>query len=175
MEITMYTIGHSTHGIDEFIQILKRYEIQRVVDIRTIPKSRHNPQFNEASIQKSLCDNHIAYVHMTGLGGLRHTTKASINTAWKNLSFRGFADYMLTQEFCHSLEQLITIAKEKRTVIMCAESLPWHCHRSLVGDALLANQVNVVDILSLTSSRPHTLTPWAHIQGTVVSYPSIKQ
>lgn len=172
MKTTVYTIGHSTHEIAEFINILKKYGIQKVVDVRTIPKSRHNPQFNEDALRKNLHNHRIGYTHLAGLGGLRHTTKESINTAWENASFRGFADYMQTPEFQINLEYLIKLAQEKCIVIMCAESVPWRCHRSLIGDALLVHNIHVIDIMSATSSRPHTLTPWAHVEGTMVTYPA---
>ncbi len=172
MDITVYTIGHSTHPIEEFIEILHAYGIKKIVDIRTIPKSRHNPQFNSDVLKESLHKNHIGYVHMSGLGGLRHTTKESINTAWKNASFRGFADYMQTEEFAQSLEKLIHEASKEKVAIMCAEAVPWRCHRSLIGDALLAHKVHVSDIFSKTESKSHTLTPWAHVEGTQVTYPA---
>ena len=170
----IYTIGHSTHTIDEFIHILKSYGIQKIVDIRTIPKSRHNPQFNQDELKKSLHNHHIGYEHMQSLGGLRHTTKDSINTAWQNLSFRGFADYMQTKNFEEGLKLLICMAQEKRIAIMCAESVPWRCHRSLIGDALMVRHMTVIDILSATSKRQHTITPWAHVQGYTIIYPGKK-
>ncbi|MEN6571007.1 MAG: DUF488 domain-containing protein [Anaerolineaceae bacterium] len=108
----IFTIGHSTHPIDEFIRILTRFEIEEVVDVRTIPKSRHNPQFNEDELRQQLLDHAIEYVRLAGLGGLRHTVKNSINTAWKNASFRGFADYMQTPEFTAALDELIDLAKK---------------------------------------------------------------
>lgn len=170
--MTIYTIGHSTRTIDEFTHILKTYGIQLLVDVRTIPKSRHNPQFNEDSLRDTLHKNHIAYIHMKGLGGLRHTTKESINTAWRNLSFRGYADYMQTAEFKKNLEELIKVAQDYQTVIMCAEAVPWRCHRSLIGDALLVHHIKVIDIFNEHTSKPHTLTPWAKISDSTVSYPS---
>lgn len=169
--LRLLTIGHSTHQIDEFLDILSTFHILLVADVRTIPKSRHNPQFNEDSLRDSLKANGIEYIHMAGLGGLRRTTKASINTAWKNLSFRGYADYMQTTEFNNSLEDLIVIAKEKVTVIMCAESVPWRCHRSLIGDALLIRGFVVEDIMNKQTVKPHKLTPWARVEGSIITYP----
>ncbi len=169
---TVYTIGHSTRTIEEFIQILQSYEIQTVVDVRTIAASRHNPQFNEKELDKSLSRKGIGYIRMKGLGGLRHTTKASVNTAWRNASFRGYADYMQTSQFAENVEQLIKIAWEKRTVIMCAEAVPWRCHRSLIDDALLIRNVAVVDIISEKVSRPHVLTSFATIDGETITYPN---
>ena len=168
---TVYTIGHSTRTIEEFIQILQSHEIQTVVDVRTIAASRHNPQFNEKELDKSLSRKGIGYIRMKGLGGLRHTTKASVNTAWRNASFRGYADYMQTPQFAENVEQLIKIAAEKRAAIMCAEAVPWRCHRSLIGDALLIRDVAVVDIMSEKVSKPHSLTPFAKIDGERITYP----
>ncbi len=167
----VYTIGHSTHPIDEFIQILNAYEIEKVIDVRTIPKSRYNPQFNEEELRKQLLEHGIEYARLPGLGGLRHTTKASINTAWKNDSFRGFADYMQTPEFASALDELIELAKEKRVAIMCAEAVPWRCHRSLIGDALIVRNIEVKDILSEKAIQPHSLTPWAKVEGNKITYP----
>lgn len=172
---TVYTIGHSTYPIDRFIKILQAYEIEMVVDVRTIPKSRHNPQFNKDNLRQELQKHGIGYIHLEGLGGLRHTTKASINTAWENSSFRGFADYMQTSDFKASIEQLIQVASEKRLVIMCAEAVPWRCHRSLIGDALTIRNIRVEDIMSETSSKPHKLTPWAKVDGEMITYPGKTQ
>ncbi len=168
---TIFTIGHSTRPIDEFITILKALDIRLVADVRTIPRSRHNPQFNSDVLAKSLKDSGLDYVHMAGLGGLRHPTKNSPNTAWKNDSFRGFADYMQTEDFEKGLATLIETAKKQRTAIMCAEAVPWHCHRSLIGDALLVRGIKVVDIISESTRRDHALTPWAAVGGTRVTYP----
>lgn len=168
----IYTIGHSTHPIDEFIAILKHYHITELVDIRTIPKSRHNPQFNGPELAHVLRNHHIGYRHQKNLGGLRHTHADSINTAWKNASFRGYADYMQTDDFKKGIEELIKIAHEKTVVIMCGEAVPWRCHRSLVGDALLVHGFQVLDIFSITSVKPHTMTPWAVVKGTEITYPA---
>lgn len=168
---TIYTIGHSTRSLDEFDTILKTYQIKEVIDIRTIPKSRHNPQFNADSLRHELHNKHIGYRHMSLLGGLRHAHKDSINTAWRNASFRGFADYMQTDDFKKGIEELVEIAQHKITVIMCAEAVPWRCHRSLIGDALLVRGFNVEDIFSETSVKPHTLTPWAIVKGLEITYP----
>lgn len=154
------------------MQLLKGYGIETVVDVRKIAKSRHNPQYNETALSSSLPEQGIAYLRMEGLGGLRHTSKASINTAWENLSFRGYADYMQTPAFTENINELIKVASETQTVIMCAEAVPWRCHRSLIGDALLVRHVPVVDILSEKSSRPHKLTPFAHVEGTTITYPA---
>ena len=168
----VFTIGHSTRSAEEFLAILETFAIQLLVDIRTIPRSRKNPQFEAGTLRAFLAAKNIGYLHMAALGGLRHPRKDSINTAWKNDSFRGYADYMQTSEFAHGLEELIRRAAEKQTAIMCAEAVPWRCHRSLVADALLARGIEVIEILSATSSRPHMLTKWAEVDGTRVTYPA---
>ncbi|MCC6146828.1 MAG: DUF488 domain-containing protein [Anaerolineaceae bacterium] len=175
MNTTVYTIGHSTHTIEEFLNILRAFEIETIADVRTVPKSRHNPQFNQAELEQALSLCQIVYTHLKELGGLRHTTKASVNTAWRNLSFRGFADYKQTPEFKAGIEQLILLAQKFRTAIMCAEAVPWRCHRSLIGDALLVRNLHVEDIMSEKTSKPHTLTPWAKVDGIEITYPAAEQ
>jgi uncharacterized protein (DUF488 family) len=175
MKDTIYTLGHSTHPIDEFVMILQAYEIGLVVDVRTIPGSRHNPQFNQPELKQDLQRHNIGYTHLKELGGLRHTTKASINTGWQNLSFRGYADYMQTEEFRVGIEQLIKLAQTKRTVIVCAEAVPWRCHRSLIGDALVVRDMLVQDIMSEKSANPHNMTPWAKVDGVSITYPEPRQ
>jgi uncharacterized protein (DUF488 family) len=167
----VFTIGHSTRSVADFIEIIKIYGIKKVADVRTIPKSRHNPQFNQDALRESLKEAGMGYVHMKGLGGLRHALKDSQNTGWKNASFRGFADYMQTGEFLDSLEKLIEAAEKRAIVIMCAEAVPWRCHRSLIGDALMVRGVHVIHIMSAGSSKQHTLTPWAKVEGTTITYP----
>ena len=171
-QLTILTIGHSTRSIDEFLEILRAHGVERLVDVRTIPKSRRAPQFNSASLAASLSRQGIEYLHLKSLGGLRHPKKDSVNLAWRNASFRGYADYMATDEFRTGLEDLLQLAREKRTAIMCAEAVPWRCHRSLIGDALLVRGVHVDDILSATSIRPHEMTPFAKIEGLNVVYPA---
>jgi uncharacterized protein (DUF488 family) len=171
MSTAIFTIGHSTRPFDKFVEILESFHIEVVADVRTIPKSRHNPQFNLDALRDGLAVHGIGYRHIAGLGGLRHTTKGSINTGWKNPSFRGYADYMQTLEFENSLGQLIAIAKEKVTAIMCAEAVPWRCHRSLIGDALVIRGFEVEDITGGTTSLPHQLTSWAKVDGCTITYP----
>lgn len=168
---TVYTIGHSTHPIDEFLAILRAHSIARLVDVRTVPRSRRNPQFEQSSLEASLVGAGIEYRHMKSLGGLRKTRADSVNTAWRNASFRGYADYMQSPEFAAAIEDLVALAGEKRTAVMCAEAVPWRCHRSLIGDALIVRDVDVVDILDRTQSRPHMLTSFAHVEGTRITYP----
>ena len=167
----IFTIGHSTRPVSEFVEIINAYGIKKVVDIRSIPKSRHNPQFSQDALRESLKAAKIGYLHMKGLGGLRHALRDSPNMAWRNASFRGFADYMQTREFEEQLEKLIEAAEKRATVIMCAEAVPWRCHRSLIGDALLVRGVQVRHIISAGSSRDHSLTPWAKVKGTKITYP----
>lgn len=167
---TIYTIGHSTRTIEYLIDMLNAFEIQMVVDIRTIPKSRHNPQFNQEELKGSLKKAKIRYLHLTKLGGLRHTTKDSVNTGWENLSFRGFADYMQTPSFWKGLEKLEKIGDKYRTVILCAEAVPWRCHRSLVADALVLDKWEVFHIQSKKTANPHELTAFLKVKGGLLFY-----
>lgn len=167
----IYTIGHSTYPIDDFIEILHSYNITELVDIRTIPNSRHNPQFGQENLKKSLSKAQIRYEYLKELGGLRSSHKDSINTAWRNKSFRNYADYMQTDEFGHGIESLIKLSKNGTSCLMCAEAVPWRCHRSLVGDALLVRGIKVVDIMSKTNTREHTLTSFAKVDGKQITYP----
>ena len=153
--------------------MLRATGIERLIDVRTVPGSRHNPQFGEGELAKSMLDAGIDYQRITELGGLRHTPAAqtSINGAWRNKSFRNYADYMQTSEFAAAIDDLIELAKTQKVVIMCAEAVPWRCHRSLIGDALLARGLHVADIMSLTSTTPHTMTSFAKVDGDRVWYP----
>jgi uncharacterized protein (DUF488 family) len=169
---TLYTIGHSTHAITEFLAMLQAYRIEVLVDVRTVPKSRHNPQFMRESLRQNLRGAGIEYRHMKSLGGLRRPATDSVNTGWRNASFRGYADYMQTSEFARSLEELIAVARSARAAIMCAEAVPWRCHRSLIGDALLVRGIRVVDIMSAKQSNPHELTPFSRVNGTEITYPA---
>jgi uncharacterized protein (DUF488 family) len=171
MPTVIYAIGHSTRTIDAFIQILEAHSISTLVDIRTIPKSRHNPQFNEDALQKSLAKSGITYVHFRELGGLRKPAKDSVNTGWKNASFRGFADYMQTRAFASAIRQLMQLGRQGRVAILCAEGNPFRCHRSLVADALTVRKVRVFHIASKSSAREHTLTKFAQVRGTRITYP----
>ncbi len=165
------TIGHSTRTLAEFIRLLQAHAVSRVVDVRTVPRSRHNPQFNKASLPLALKQAGLGYVHLPGLGGLRHAKRDSLNVGWRNASFRGYADYMQTPEFEQSLEELIRLAHQDRIALMCAEAVPWRCHRSLIADALLVHGIRTEDIMSPIRCTAHTLTPFAKIRGTVVTYP----
>ncbi|TAM70831.1 MAG: DUF488 domain-containing protein [Microbacteriaceae bacterium] len=170
------TVGHSTHPIDEFIRMLQANAVTCVADVRTIAKSRHNPQFAEDELRASLPAAGIEYRRLENLGGLRHTTKQSVNGAWRNASFRGYADYMQTPAFEAALAELIELARaqpeSQNVAVMCAEAVPWRCHRSLIGDALLVRGIAVDDIMTATQTKPHLLTPFAHVDGTRVTYPA---
>ncbi len=172
---TVLTVGHSTQPIAEFIQLLQAHEVTRVADVRTVPRSRHNPQFNRDALPASLEAEGIGYIHLAGLGGLRHTNKESINTAWRNASFRGYADYMQTPEFEAALNELIELTTRDRVALMCAEAVPWRCHRSLIADALLVRGIPVEDIMSVTHRQVHKLTPFAQVTGTHIVYTEEKK
>jgi uncharacterized protein (DUF488 family) len=166
------TIGHSTRTLEEFIGLLRFHEATHVVDVRTVPRSRYNPQFNEDSLPGSLKNAGFGYVHMPGLGGLRHAKRDSLNPGWRNASFRGYADYMQTPEFEQSLDELVQLANQERIVLMCAEAVPWRCHRSLIADALLVRGIRTEDIMGPNRRQVHALTPFAYVQGTTIIYPA---
>jgi uncharacterized protein (DUF488 family) len=170
-EGAIFTVGHSTLPIEEFIALLHTYGITCLADIRTMPRSRHNPQFNGDALGRALKTENIEYVSLPALGGLRHARKDSSNTGWRNTSFRGYADYMQTEPFAQGLESLIRISRQRRSAIMCAEAVPWRCHRSLVADALSVRGIPAIEILSASSYRLHRLTPFAHVEGTHITYP----
>jgi uncharacterized protein (DUF488 family) len=171
---TIFTIGHSTRTLDELIELLRAHGIRRVIDIRTIPRSRHNPQYNRRTLGPALRSRKIGYVHLKGLGGLRRAKADSGNAGWHNASFRGFADYMQTAEFDAGLERAIKLAETKPSALMCAEAVPWRCHRSLVADALAARKIPVEHIMSVTRASQHKLTSFARVRGKKVTYPSDK-
>jgi uncharacterized protein (DUF488 family) len=165
------TIGHSNRSIDAFIDLLRTNEIARVLDVRTMPRSRHNPQFNRDELPASLEAVGIAYIHIPGLGGLRHSRADSPNTGWRNLSFRGYADYMQSSEFAENVERVAEMARVERCTLMCAEAVPWRCHRSMIGDALLVRNFRVEDIIGPGPRKPHALTAFAQVEGTRIVYP----
>ena len=168
----IFAIGHSTRTLEQFIELLKAHDVTLLADIRTIPKSRNNPQFNAESLSRELPKVGIAYRHLKELGGLRRAAKDSINTGWENASFRGYADYMQTSEFVHAIRDLMNLAKGERVAIMCAEGNPFRCHRSLVADALTVRGVRVLHISSRQSAKEHALTPFARVDGTRITYPA---
>ena len=166
----VYTIGHSTRDIDRFIALLEREHIQHVADVRSFPGSRRNPQFGREALAASLAARGIGYSHHPELGGRRHTRPDSPNGAWRNESFRGYADYMLTPAFATALDVLLDRAARERTAIMCAEAVPWRCHRSLISDALVVRGVDVQHILD-ARTEPHHMTPFAIVRDGVLCYP----
>jgi len=168
---SVFTIGHSTRELAEFIRLLQAHGVTKIADVRTVPRSRHNPQFNRETLPDALKTASIGYVHLPGLGGLRHARADSPNMAWRNASFRGFADYMQTDEFTKNMEWLTDLAKEEHIALMCAEAVPWRCHRSLIADALTVGGITVEHIMSTAHRQLHTLTPWARVEGRRITYP----
>ena len=168
----MMTIGHSNRPLDELIGMLQAHGVDLLVDVRTVPKSRYNPQFNTDSLPAPLRVAGIEYLHMPGLGGLRHARKDSINTGWRNDSFRGYADYMQTPEFEAALAELLEASTGRQAAVMCAEAVPWRCHRSMIADALTARGVAVEHIMSAAKKNAHKMTSFARVEGTRVSYPA---
>ncbi|MCE9629359.1 MAG: DUF488 domain-containing protein [Planctomycetia bacterium] len=172
---SMLTIGHSDRTIDEFLGILAQHRVEFLADVRKMPRSRKYPQFNNDALASSLAAAGIGYEHFPGLGGLRPRLPDSPNAGWRNASFRAYADYMLTAEFEASLDALLALARQALTVIMCAEAVPWRCHRSLIADALLVRGVAVNDIYGAARARPHELTSFAHVVGTRITYPPMAE
>src|ERR1700692_4286833 len=170
--LAVFTIGHSARTWKVFLDLLRAQGIERVVDVRSIPRSRHNPQFNRETLSLKLRSARIGYVHLHKLGGLRHARRDSPNMGWRNASFRGFADYMQTPDFDAGLNRLIKLAKQKRSALMCAEAVPWRCHRSLIADALVVRGIRMEDIMSPTRRQVHTLTPFAKVRGARITYPT---
>ncbi len=171
MPNVLWTIGHSTRPIDEFISLLNAHGIRQLIDVRTIPRSRHNPQFNTDTLPKSLQHEGLLYEHMPRLGGLRRARKDSINMGWRNASFRGYADYMQTEQFREALEELMAYGRHKKVAVMCAESMPWRCHRSLIADALMMRGWEIRHIMSETTADRHQLTPFAVVENDRLYYP----
>ncbi len=165
------TVGHSTRPLAEFIALLAAHSVSRLIDVRTVPRSRHNPQFNRDTLPGALEVAGIRYAHVAGLGGFRHTHPGSLNMGWRNASFRGVADYMQTPEFAENLAGLIEQASRERIALMCAEAVPWRCHRSLIADALVVHGIRAEEIISATRLQIHTLTSFARVDGTAITYP----
>ncbi|MGV7211102.1 DUF488 family protein [Oxalobacteraceae bacterium A2-2] len=165
------TIGHSNRSIEDFIALLRENGIACLLDIRTVPKSRHNPQFGQDQLPASLAAAGIEYRYLRGLGGLRRPRPDTPNAGWRNESFRGYADYMQTEEFARNVDTVVELGRQKACALMCAEAVPWRCHRSLVADALLVRGVLVDDIIDDRQRKPHKLTPFAQVDGLRISYP----
>lgn len=173
-ETSVYTVGHSNRTQDDFLTLLAAHRVERLVDVRTIPRSRRNPQFASDQLLPALAEAGIEYVHLPALGGLRKTSRDSVNTAWRNESFRGYADHMATPEFRNGIGALLTLAEQGHVAIMCAEAVPWRCHRSLIADALAARGRVVEHIMSPTTRRPHRLTPFAVADADgQITYPGV--
>jgi uncharacterized protein (DUF488 family) len=172
----VFAIGHSTRPLDELVKLLSAHGVRTVADVRTVPRSRTTPQFNAKRLARALPAEGIAYAPLPRLGGLRHSRRgtSSPNQGWRNASFRSYADYMLTTDFRHGLEELHALARRGPVAILCAEALPWRCHRSLIADALAARGVTVRNIETARRARPHVLTPFAHVDRTRVTYPPAK-
>jgi uncharacterized protein (DUF488 family) len=170
----IYAIGHSTHPLDHFIKLVKAHGIHMVCDVRTVPRSRHVPQFNKDSLETALPAQGLGYRHFPQLGGLRKPSRNSVNLGWRNASFRGFADYMQTDQFKDGLQKLIELSEEEGPVVMmCAEALPWRCHRSLIADALLAQGIHALQLDNRGHATPHTLTSFASVKDGKVTYPGV--
>lgn len=167
----VFTVGHSTRSSEAFIALLKAHGVTSLADVRTVPRSRHNPQFNGDALAAALGANGIDYAHFPGLGGFRRPSADSPNAGWRNASFRGYADYMQTPAFAENLDALVTVAAQQPVAVMCAEAVPWRCHRSLIADALLVRGVRAEEIVSETKSQPHKLTSFARVDGVTLTYP----
>jgi len=165
------TVGHSTRPIAEFVALLRAHGVTQLVDVRTVPRSRHNPQFNGDALARSLAAASIGYAHAAALGGLRSPRAGSPNGGWRNRSFQGYADHMQSDEFADAIEAVVALAGRERVAVMCAEAVPWRCHRSLIADALVARGVAACEIVSAKRLQPHRLTPFAVVAGERVTYP----
>ncbi|MGH9377186.1 MAG: DUF488 family protein [Terriglobia bacterium] len=170
--LLIWTIGHSTRELPAFIELLRSFGVKQLVDVRTMPRSRWNPQYNLETLPGSLAAAGIRYAHLPALGGLRRARRDSPNMGWRNASFRGFADYMQQPEFQEGLERLSKLAAARPTAIMCAEAVPWRCHRSLIADALLVRGARVEHIISGKRAQAHSLSPFARIEGGGITYPA---
>ena len=169
--LAIFTIGHSTRTIDEFIDLIKTFDVILIVDVRTVPRSRHNPQFNKETLPNTLKSYSIKYIHMPEIGGLRRPKHDSVNLAWRNSGFRGYADYMQTKEFIDNLLKIVALSRENCIALMCAEALPWRCHRSLISDALVVRHVKLQHIISAISLISLQLSEMAQVEGTKITYP----
>ncbi|WNM61319.1 DUF488 domain-containing protein [Candidatus Nitrospira neomarina] len=172
MSLELWTIGHSTRPIEELVGLLQSHGIQLLVDVRTIPFSRRNPQFHQETLAQSLREAGLQYHHLPALGGRRKTRPDSVNVGWRNSGFRGYADYMQTQAFWNGLEELVDIGQQSPSAVMCAEAVPWRCHRTLIADAMVIRGWKVHHIISASSLKTHTLTPFAKPDAGRLTYPS---
>jgi uncharacterized protein (DUF488 family) len=169
----VYTVGHSTRSPEAFIALLQAHGVTHLADVRTVPRSRHNPQFNADALARTLAAHRVAYTHFPGLGGFRKASADASNAGWRNASFRGYADYMQTPAFAQNLQRLLALAEHDTVAVMCAEAVPWRCHRSLIADALLVRGVRVEEIVSELKTTLHKVTPFARIEGSTITYPAL--
>jgi uncharacterized protein (DUF488 family) len=169
-ELVVFTVGHSTRTIEEFIELLQANKVTLVVDVRTVPHSRHNPQFNKENLPNHLKPNGIKYIPMPDIGGLRRPKPNSENLAL-DTDLRGYADFMQTKEFTEQLLKIVALSQENRLALMCSEALPWKCHRGLISDALVARHIRVLHIISKADTVTHLLNELAQVEGTKVTYP----
>ncbi len=169
------TVGHSNRELPEFLNMLRAHGVNLVIDVRKMPGSRKHPQFDRDMLAQALDETGIGYTHLSNLGGLRRRRPDSPNAGWKNASFQGYADYMQTPEFTQGLQQLFERAQGNRAALMCAEAVPWRCHRSLIADALVVRGISVEHILSASRTQLHTLRDWARVDGTRITYPPFSE
>jgi uncharacterized protein (DUF488 family) len=170
--VAFVTIGHSARSLEAFIALLHAYGVRVLADVRSVPRSRHNPQFGNDVLAPALAGQAIRYVHLPELGGLRRPRADSPNGAWRNVSFRGYADYMQTDLFHAALDRLIALSRRGPVAVMCAEAVPWRCHRTLIADALVVRGFTVAEVVGTDALRAHQLTPFAQVEGDRVIYPA---
>ena len=170
--MSVFTVGHSTRSLDELVALLREHDIRLLADVRTSPGSRRLPHFSKAALTGLLQERGVAYAHLPELGGFRRPRPESPNQGWRNLSFRGYADYMASEPWRAGLERLLALAAEQNVAAMCAEAVPWRCHRSLIADGLLVRGVPVLHLLGPGQSQPHELTPFARVTGDRIIYPA---
>jgi uncharacterized protein (DUF488 family) len=168
-------VGHSTRGLDELVDLLREHGIALLVDVRTVPRSRRMPHFDRASLAVELPERGVEYLHVPELGGLRRPRPDSPNTGWRNDSFRGYADHMATPQFAAAVDRLAELGAARDVAFMCAEAVPWRCHRSLIADALLVRGVEVGHIVGRGAAKPHELTSFARVEGGRITYPAPAQ
>lgn len=172
LRLTIWTIGHSTRSLDEFLGLIARYQIEAVADVRRFPGSRRQPQYSEAALRASLTEHGVAYRWLPKLGGRRRPLPDSPNTAWRNVSFRGYADHISSAEFSEGLHELLELSAQLRTTLMCAEAVWWRCHRALIADVLLARGIEVIHIHDASHAITHPFTSPAHLVQGRLSYVS---
>jgi uncharacterized protein (DUF488 family) len=167
----MWTVGHSTRSLAELVTLVRAHGVALIADVRKIPRSRRHPHFDAATLPATLGEAGLGYVHLPGLGGLRRARRDSVNRGWRNPSFRGYADYMQTEEFAAALDELIALGRARPTAVMCAEAYWRRCHRALIADALLTRGEAVLHIVTCERAEPHRLTEFARVHGGAVTYP----